>query len=216
MKRKALFIVLVLTLAACAAPAPKEVAPLDVESQAQAAPEATPFPIENGAFMSSPETFALRIEELAGLYTVDAGTQTDNSAVLAGRADGEAYLEATGRIAGYRMQFNRSAQVDTPSYIVNVVNSYETPEGASLVLSREWHQDVWSLIDSGQLTQLPAIEGLDAEHLVWQDAAGTVGVEIVYRNLYILLTGPTDGTEQYEFFSNLAKVHLDWIKGGEQ
>lgn len=136
--------------------------------------------------------------------------------VLQARADGDAYVEATGRIMGWRVQFNRNAAGSTPPYIVNVVNVYETAEGALLVLSPEWHQDVWSQIESGGLTRLPDIEGLDAEQLVWQTADGAVGVEIVYRNLYIFLTGPTEaGADQYAFFADLAKAHLEWIKAGE-
>ncbi len=173
--------------------------------------------MENGLFTGSPETFLLDEEEVGGQYSAaDAGSETPNSAVSEARADGEAYIDATGRLRGYRIQFNRKAEGDTPSYIVNVVNIYQTAEGAQLVLSRDWHQDVWSRIDSGELTQLPEIPRLDAQQLVWQDAAGTVGVEIIYRNLYLFFTGPSDGGDQYQFFANLAKGHLEWIQAGEQ
>lgn len=174
------------------------------------------FPMANGVFTGAAQDFLLQTEELGGDYAAaDSGAETPNSAVVEGRSDGEAYIEATGRISGYRIQFNRLAEGDTPPYIVNVVNIYESAEGAQLVLSRDWHQDVWSRIDSGELTLLPEIPGLDVEQLVWQDASGSVGVEIVYRNLYIFLTGPSDGGDQYQFFADLANAHLAWIREGE-
>lgn len=214
------FVAIVLALlvvSACAAPEAKieESAPLDVEMQA--APARTPFPMQDGLFSGVPRDFALQEEELAGLYSAaDAGTETDNSALLEARADGQAYLEETGRISGYRVQFNRSEEVDTPSYVLNVVNIYETAEGAQLVLSREWHADVWSLIDSGQLTQLPNIAGLDTPHLAWVDPNGAAAVEFVYRNIYVLITAPGDGDDPATFITELAKTHYDWIVAGEQ
>lgn len=184
---------------------------------AEEEPSATQFPMENGVFTGAPQDFLVQETEFGGQYTAaDAGAESPNSAVIEGRPDGEEYLAATGRISGWRTQFNRNEDVTAgPTYVVNVVNLYESAEGARLVLSQEWHQDVWSLIYNGQLTQLPEIEGLDAQHLVWRDANGTVGVEIVYRNLYILLTGPSEGGDQYQFFADLAKAHLEWIQAGE-
>lgn len=194
-------------LAACA-PAP---------ALSQQAAAATNFPMENGLFTSAPVTFVLNEEEFSGRYSAaDSGSETANSAVIESRTDGEAYVEATGRLAGYRIQFNRVGEGDTPDYIVNVVNSYESAEGAQLVLSRDWHQDVWSRIDSGELTVLPEIPNLDAQQLIWEDANGTVGVEIVYRNLYLFFTGPSGGGDSYQFFSDLVTAHLSWIKAGEQ
>lgn len=202
-------ICLTVLLAACAPAAP--------QAAEIATPSPTPFPMENGVFTGNPQDFLVQEGEFGGQYTAaDEGAESPNSAVLEGRPDGEEYLAATGRIGGWRVQFNRNeGETEGPTYVVNVVNIYESAEGAQLTLSQEWHQDVWSLIYNGQLTQLPEIEGLDAQHLVWQDANGTVGVEIVYRNLYILLTGPTGGGDQYQFFANLAKTHLEWIIAGE-
>ena len=218
---KSAFVAIVLALlvlSACAAPEAKieEAAPLDVEMQA-AAPVRTPFPMQDGLFTGLPRDFALQQEELAGLYVAaDAGSESDNSALLEARADGEAYIAATGRISGYRVQFNRSEEVDTPSYVLNVVNIYETAEGAQLVLSRDWHADVWSLIDSGQLTQLPDIAGLDTPHIAWVDSNGATAVEFVYRNIYVLITAPGDGADTAAFVAELARTHFNWIRDGEQ
>jgi hypothetical protein len=177
---------------------------------------ATNFPMEGGLFTSAPETFLLNAEDLGGLYTAaDAGSEIPNSVVIESRTDGQAYVEATGRLSGHRIQFNREAEGDTPTYIINVVNSYKTAKGAQLTLSRDWNQDVWSRIDSGELTLLPEIPDLDAQQLIWQDANGTVGVEIVYRNLYLFFTGPIGGGDAYQFFTDLAKGHVEWIKTGE-
>jgi hypothetical protein len=206
-----------LVLTACAAPEAKldVEAPLDVEMQS--APARTPFAMQDGLFTGVPRDFALQPEELAGLYTAaDTGTESDNSALLEARADGEAYIEATGRISGYRIQFNRSEEVDTPSYVLNVVNIYETAEGAQLVLSHEWHADVWGLIDSGQLTQLPDVAGLDTPHIAWVDPNGAAAVEFVYRNIYVLITAPGDGGDTAAFVTALARTHYDWIVAGEQ
>ncbi|MEX2162170.1 MAG: hypothetical protein WD751_09680 [Anaerolineales bacterium] len=236
MKSPFIFIAALLLLNACAAPKqPPAAAPLDVEPAdtqapavtaaptatelpaATAEPSPTPFPMENGVFTGQPDDFLLTEEELAGQYAAaDDGSASTNMDLLQARADGDAYIAATGRLTGWRIQFNREAEGESPPYIVNVVNIYQTAEGAQLVLSREWHQDVWAAIDSGQLTRLPEIAGLDAEQLVWQTADGAVGVEIVYRNLYIFLTGPAEGdVDQYQFFADLIAAHLDWIKEGE-
>ena len=209
-------IALTLTLAACA-PQPEAAALVDIEPTATVAPSPTPFPMEGGVFSGAPQDFVLRADELFGEYeAADAGGESPNSAVLEGRADGAAYLAATGRLSGWRIQYNASGAGQAPPYIVNVVNVYESAAGAQLVLSRAWHQDVWALIDSGQLTQLAAIAGLDAEHLAWQTADGAVGVEMVYRNLYIFFTGPGDGGDPLPRLAELALAHLEWIKAGEQ
>jgi hypothetical protein len=198
-------IVLLFALLTACAPAQ----PLAEESAAK-------FPVENGVFTGTPQEFLLEQNDLGAEYAAaDAGTETPNSAVIEGRADGEAYVEATGRIGGYRIQFNRASDGETPNYIINVVNVYESAEGAQLVLNRDWHQDVWSRIDNGELTQLAEIPGIDGQQLVWQDAAGNVGVEIVYRNLYIFLTGPSEGGDQYQFFADLANTYLARIQAGE-
>jgi hypothetical protein len=207
-----------LVLSACAAPEAntEAQAPLDVEMQA-AAPTRTPLLVRDGLFIGVPRDFVLPAEALSGLYlAADAGTESDNNGVLENRADGEAYLEATGRISGYRIQFNRSEEVDTPSYVLNVVNIYETTEGAQLVLSREWHADVWSLIDGGQLTHLPDIEGIDVPHIAWVDPNGGAGVEFIYRNIYVLITAPGDGADTAAFVTDLARTHYYWIVAGEQ
>lgn len=198
-------IVLLFALVAACAPA-----------QPVAEEAAAKFPMENGVFTGTPQEFLLEQNDLGGQYTAaDAGAETPNSTVIEGRADGEAYVETTGRISGYRIQFNRLSDGETPTYIINVVNVYESAEGAQLVLSREWHQDVWSRIDSDELALLAEIPGIDGSQLLWQDAAGTVGVEIVYRNLYIFLTGPSEGGDQYQFFADLASAYLARIQAGE-
>jgi hypothetical protein len=174
------------------------------------------FPLSaDGLFTGSPQDFVLRQDELGDAYFApDAGTASPNSRVVELRPDGQAYIDATGRRDGWQVQYNRSA-ADGPSYIVNVVNIYDKADGPHLALSRDWHQQVWERIDSGQLTLLPAIPDFDYEHLIWKDATGTIGVEIVYRNLYIFFTGPSDGPDQYDFFANLAKAHIDWLQAGE-
>lgn len=175
------------------------------------------FPIStDGAFTGSPQDFLLRPDELGSNYFApDAGASTPNSRILELRVDGQAYIDATGRRDGWQVQYNRSAG-DGPSYIVNVVVVYNSAEGAHLSLSQEWHKDVWDRIDGGQLILLPAIPDFDHEHLIWKDTTGAVGVEIVYRNLYILLVGPTSNDiDQYDFFVNLAQAHIDWIQSQE-
>ena len=215
MKTPLTLLVATLLLAACAPQA--TTAALKVENPSALAPEATGFPMQDGAFTGAPQDFLLSPEELGTQYAPqDAGAESPNSDVVAGRADGEDYIAATGRQIGWRMEFNRTGNGDTPPYIVNVVNTYQTAEGAQLVLSREWHQDVWSLIDAGQLIKLPNIPDLDVQQLVWQDSSGSIGVELVYRNLYILFTGRSEGgADEYQFFASLAKNHLDWIKAHE-
>lgn len=207
----------ILLLAACT-PQPQPAAPRESEPPATVLPLPTPFPMSGGVFIGAPQDFLLQPAELGGAYVAaDAGVESPNSGVLEGRTDGAAYIAATGRLTGWRIQFNGAAEGQVPPYIVNLVNTYATAEGAQLVLSRDWHADVWKLIDGGQLTELPQIEGLDSQHLVWQTAEGAIGVEIIYRNLYIFFTGPTDGSQAaYQFFANLAVSHLDWIKAGEQ
>jgi hypothetical protein len=175
------------------------------------------FPLSaDGLFTGSPQDFLLRTDELgADYFAPNAGASSPNSRVLNLRPDGQAYIDATGRRAGWQVQYNRSVG-DGPSYIVNVVNIYDRADGPHLALSREWHKQVWERIDNGELALLPSIPDFDYENLVWKDANGTIGVEIAYRNLYIFFTGPTDNNaDQYDFFANLAKAHIEWIQAGE-
>lgn len=205
------FLPLIALLLAACAPVAKDPA----EAELRAAPTRVPFEMAGDIFIRPPQAFLLNTEVLGDNYAAtETGTASPNSRLLELRPDGQAYIEATGRLDGYQFQLNRTAG-EGPLYIMTVVNIYETADGPSVVLSREWHADVWNRIDSGKLTQLPAISGLDAEHLVWTDASGTIGVEIAYRNLYILLTGPTDSGDQSAFFANLARDYISWIQAGE-
>jgi hypothetical protein len=211
-KKIVIFSVLVLALAACASPVAE---PPEALSAERALP--TPFPMSDGIFIGAPQDFLLPDSVVPSDYAAqDTGSESPNSRVLEGRPDGAAYIEATGRLNGYQIQFNHVGEGGDPLYIVQVVVTFENAEGATLALSREWHADVWNRIDSGEFELLPEIDGLDAEHMVWRDpVTGTVAVEMVYRNLYILLTGPSDGGDNYQFFADLAQAHLDWIIAGE-
>lgn len=209
------FVALMVT--ACSASSAPAAPPTEAANPtATVTPAPTPFPLSaDGLFIGAPADFLIREEGLGGEYVAqDAGEESPNSRVLELRADGEAYIAATGRQSGWRLQYNGTDGQDPP-YIVQVVNTYASAEGASLVLSREWHADVWALIDSGQLELLPGISGLAVEHLVWRDGTGTVAVEMVYRNLYIFFTGPSNGADNYDFFASLARTQLDWIRSRE-
>jgi hypothetical protein len=214
LKKLVILSLLLLALVACAPPAlePPEPDALSVE---RALP--TPFPMSDGIFIGAPQDFLLHESVLPGDYAAqDTGSESPNSRVLEGRPDGAAYIEATRRLSGYQIQYNHVGEGGDPLYIVQVVVTFENAEGAGLALSREWHADVWNRIDSGEFELMPEIDGLEAEHMVWRDpVTGTVAVEMVYRNLYVLLTGPSDGGDNYQFFANLAQAHLDWIIAGE-
>lgn len=201
----AALILLLIALAACSP-----------QAESQAEPTRVPFLMAGGYFLNAPQDFLLSPELTGGAYTpMSSGTESPNSRILELRPDGQEYIAATGRLVGWQRQLDRQSGAG-PLYLVNVVNIYETSDGPLTVLSREWHADVWSRLDSGELTLLPDLPGVDAEHLVWQDAAGGIGVEIAYRNLYILLTGPTEnGADQYGFFAELVPVYLQWIRAGE-
>lgn len=175
------------------------------------------FPLSaDGLFTGSSQDFLVRLDELGSNYFApDAGTQSPNSRVVDLRADGQAYVDATGRRDGWQVQYSRS-DGDGPIYIVDVAVLYNSAEGAQLSLSRDWHQQVWDRVDSGELVLLPAIPDFEYEHLIWRDANGTIGIEVVYRNLYILLAGPTEnGVDQYDFFVDLARNHIKWLQDGE-
>jgi hypothetical protein len=169
-----------------------------------------------GVFLSGPQDFLLPSELTGEAYALtSAGTEAPNSRVIEMRPDGEAYIAATGRLMGWQRQLDRRSGAG-PLYLVNVVNVYESEAGPLAVLSREWHAEVWNRLDTGELTLRPDLPGVTAEHLVWQDATGGIGVEIAYRNLYILLTGPSeDGADQYAFFADLVPRYLQWIHEGE-
>lgn len=184
-------------------------------AQAEAQPTRVPFQMAGENFLSAPQDFLLPAELTNGAYVpMSAGTESPNSRILELRADGQAYIAATGRLVGWQRQLDRQSGAG-PLYLVNIVNIYETANGPVTVLSREWHADVWNRLDSGELTLLPDLPGVDAEHLVWQDGSGGIGVEIAYHNLYLLLTGPGDGTDQYAFFADLVPRYLQWIREGE-
>lgn len=186
------------------------------QAETKAEPTRVPFLMAGGYFLNAPQDFLLSPEQTGGAYVpMSVGTESPNSRILELRADGAEYIAATGRLVGWQRQLDRQAGAG-PLYLVNVVNIYETADGPLTVLSREWHADVWSRLDSGELTLLDDLPGVEAEHLVWQDSAGGIGVEIAYRNLYILLTGPTEnGADQYGFFAELVPAYLQWIQAGE-
>lgn len=182
---------------------------------AEAQPTRVPFQMAGENFLNAPQDFLLPVDLTNGAYALmSAGTESPNSRILELRSDGQAYIAATGRLVGWQRQLDRAAG-DGPLYLVNIVNIYETADGPLAVLSPEWHADVWSRLDNGELTLLPDLPGVDTEHLVWQDATGGIGVEIAYHNLYLLLTGPGDGTDQYGFFAELVPRYLQWIREGQ-
>jgi hypothetical protein len=139
----------------------------------------------------------------------DAGMELTNQRVLDLRADGEAYLEASKRIEGWQVQFNC---LQNPNLIVSVVVVYENFEGPRLTLSPDWHQEVLGKIEAGDLERLPNMPALGEDQIVFQDSAGTIGVEFIYRNLYLFLTGTAQsGEDNYDFFAELAKAQLDHL-----
>lgn len=213
-----------LLLAACT-PAPGEV----IAPAAGAAPSATPAATRTppptptpftlsaeGNFIGEGREFILPEDELLGLYApVDEGLELSNQRLLDLRPDGEAYLQATGRQSGWQATYQRIQEADAPPLLISIVVLYEDANGPATAVSREWHMDVWSRIDSGELQRLPDIPGLEIPHLVFQNAEGTVGVEMLYRNLYVFLTASSDGGDSYEFLARLAKAHLAWIQSRE-
>lgn len=217
---------LLIALVACSPattepPAPATSAPTATEApppteQPTATPTPMPFPMSDSAFSGEAQDFIVSADEVDGAYTAaNEGFEVPNSSVIDLRSDGALYVLTTGRRGGWQIQYNRTGDAETPPYFVNVVTIFDDADGASLALSRDWHTDVWARIDSGELEQLPEIPGLDAEQLVWRDASGSVGVEIVYRNLYLFFIGPPSGGDDYAFFANLVQAHLAWIQARE-
>ena len=141
-----------------------------------------------------------------GCTASNAGTDLPNERVLELREDGEAYLEASGRVDGWQVQFDCE---QSPKFMVGIVVRYETLAGATLSLSREWHGDVWERIAEGTLEQLDPMPRLGDQQIVFTDANGTIGVEFVYRNLYFFITGTAEaGEDNYDFFAEVAAAQL--------
>ena len=170
--------------------------------------------IDEDLLLAAAESYAISGDLLPeGCQASGPGTARPNSGVLEARSDGQAYLDASRRIEGWQIQFDCQGN---PGLIVNVVNTYETLEGAAITLSRTWHGEVWERIDSGQLEQLENIPGLGDLQIVFQDANGTVGVEFVHRNVYFFMTGTSvGGVDNYAFFSELANRYLASIQAGQ-
>ncbi len=186
---------------------------------ASPAPTATPTPFPRdaaGNFTGAPADFVLPVDLLPD-FTAGEGEARPNSFVLENRADGEAYLAATGRLDGWLQQYDRAEDGAGPLYVVQVVNVYQDAAGAEAAISAEWHSQVYDAIAAGQLEQLTGISGLGVQHLVWRNSSnGTIGLEMVYRNLYILLTGPAEGVDYYDFFAELARAQVDWLREHEE
>lgn len=143
---------------------------------------------------------------------VPDGTGLDNSneLLLEAREDGEAYLEATGRIEGWVFQYNCS---ENPRTVVSVANIYESSDGPILALSREWHSEVWDLIDEGLLEHLQDIPELGENQIVFRDPNGFIGIEFAYENTYLFVTGTGDDeVDHYDFFAELAIMVLERAK----
>lgn len=175
---------------------------------------ATPFPLDaDGNYIGAPADFVLPLELLPG-YVAGESEARPNSFVLENRPDGQAYLAATGRLDGWRAQYDRVGD-EGPLYIVQVVNVYETAAGAELAISAEWHSQVYDAITAGQLEQLTGISGLGLQHIVWRTGDGSVAVEMIYRNLYIYLSGPAEGEDYYDFLADLALAQVDWLRSRE-
>jgi hypothetical protein len=86
-----------------------------------------------------------------------------------------------------------------------VVNRYADDQGPILTLSREWHAEIWTLIDDGVLEQMPKIPALGEHQIVFLDPNGNIGIEFVHQNFYFYLTGSSqDGTDNSDFLSDLA------------
>lgn len=220
LQNRPILLTVMLTLLAACAPGPvaeasASEAPAPSETAAPTA-TATPFPRDAaGHFTGAPADFVLPLELLGSDYTAGQGEARPNSFVLENRADGDAYLAATGRLDGWRQQYDRVTGAG-PLYVLQVVNVYEMAAGAELAISRDWHSAVWDAIDSGDLELLPGISGLGVQHIVWRTADGTVAVEMIYRNLYLYLSGPAEGVDYYDFLADLARAQVDWLRENEK
>ncbi len=206
MKRIHFFLVGIslLLLVACA---PAEVIPTPT---ATLIPTTIPTPIPLQA-----KDYVLQAELLEnGCSSDGVGVESTNERVLELREDGAAYIEASGRIEGWQIVFSCS---ENPNTIVSVVNRYENEQGPILTLSREWHAQIWTLIDDGVLEKLPDIPALGEHQIVFRDPNGSIGIEFVFQNFYFYLTGTSeDGSDNSDFFTDLAAKLLARAKSLDQ
>lgn len=220
------------------------------------APTSSALPVsDDGLFTGSAQDFLINEEEFRGLYTRggllykpgdrDPACEISNADVIDGndcfgKGSGNdpsraAFIEATGRLSSWLIQFSRDDAADNslPDFIVCEVIIYDNLDGPNLAISRKWNGHWWNLIDNGTMTQLPAFPGLDAEQLIIQyPNDGSITINIVYRNLLIrVFTSPNSswinadpngpvraelGAYLYDYFAKLAKTHIEWIQSREQ
>jgi hypothetical protein len=179
-------------------------------------PSPTPFPMSEGLFTGAPQDFLLNADTLEGYTPQDIGFESDNARVIELREDGEEYIAATGRLSGWQIQFDRQGEDGGPAYVVQVVNTFGQANGPTLAIGPTWQAPVYAQFENGGLEQLSGVEGLEEQdYLMWRDANGSVGLQIVYRNLLLFYTGPYASDADPLFFAQLALRHIDWIQAGE-
>ena len=179
-------------------------------------PSPTPFPMSDGVFTGDPQDFLLNAETLEGYTPQDSGFESDNARVIELREDGEAYINATGRLSGWQIQFNREDQRDGPAYIVHVVNTFSQLDGPALAIGPVWQSAIYNQFSNAGLEQITGLENLEGQnYLMWRDENGSVGLQIAYRNLLLFYTGPFESDDDAAFFAQLALRHIEWIQAGE-
>jgi hypothetical protein len=181
-----------------------------------ATPSPTPFPMQDGLFTGNAHGFLLTGALIPGYSLQDEGFESANDRVIELRDDGEAYIAATGRQSGWQIQFNRQEGGEGPSYIVHVVNTFSQLDGPVLAISPDWQQTIYAQFENGGLEQLSSVEGLEGQtYLMWRNNDGSVGLQIVYRNLLLFYTGPYESDADPLFFAQLALNHIAWIQSHE-
>ena len=162
----------------------------------------TPFPPELLVVRGSPRDFLLGPVDLPDAYYLPASdwmSLYDNDKILEvrGAENGNAYLEATGRLEGWFVWYklNDPAAL-APEQIGCYIVFYRSSEGARLAISSQWHP-IYKDVADGKAQFDEKEFSLGDANLVYfskeRDPNGLIkinyNIEFIYHNALVVLTG---------------------------
>jgi hypothetical protein len=186
-------------------------------------PTLTPTPTPDvRVIIGDAEDYILQPSDFPDEYVLRPGDSSPhlNAEILSvrGQEEGKAYLEATGRIKGWIIWYNRISQTAiAPEWVQSYIVMYKTTEGPAIALGPVWNKDLFEDIRLGKITRLDDKLDLGDENIVTlkreMQPSGEYYVwytiEFRYRNVLAEILGQgLESDVRPEYIENLARINL--------
>ena len=196
--------------------APLEASEFPLTESPTELPTVTPIP-DRRIILGDPEDYILARQDVPDQYILKSGNSTPhlNQEILyvRGVEDGNAYLEATGRIGGWIIRYDLvDSDAIAPLWIRSYVVMYDNVDGPDLTVSPAYdsgYEDYEVLdvpMDLGEwnLVLRKTERQSSGKNIIWY------AIEFIYRNVWAQVMGyGYESKVNHDYLENLARTMLE-------